>query len=85
MPPGNVLENIVILCDEKRFSKQNSVIRLKSNIGAPQNFWAGYATAVDLTQIEPQRYFTAVEFLKPLLSKTREVDVLSGNTSANIL
>ena len=32
------LENIVILCFEKRFSKRNSVIRLKSNILAPQKF-----------------------------------------------
>jgi len=39
------LENIVILCFEKRFSNQNSVIRLKSNTLAPPNFWAGYATA----------------------------------------
>ena len=30
--PPNFLENIVILCIERRFSKQNSVIRLKSNI-----------------------------------------------------
>jgi len=34
------------LCFERRFSKQNSVIRLKSNILAPQNFWAGYATGL---------------------------------------
>jgi len=26
------LENIIILCFERRFSKQNSVIRLQSNI-----------------------------------------------------
>jgi len=32
------LENIVILCFERRFSKQNSVTRLKSNILAPQIF-----------------------------------------------
>ena len=32
------LENIVILCFERRFSKQNSVIRLKSNILPPQFF-----------------------------------------------
>jgi len=31
MPP-TVLENIVILCLERRFSRQNSVIRLKLNI-----------------------------------------------------
>ena len=30
------LENIVSLCFERRFSKQNSVIRLKSNISAPK-------------------------------------------------
>ena len=44
MPLPKFLENIVILCFEKRFSKQNSAIRLKSNIVTPQNFWAGYAT-----------------------------------------
>ena len=38
------LENIVILCFEWRFSKQYCVIRLKSNILPPHNFWAGYAT-----------------------------------------
>jgi len=35
---------------ERRFSKQNSVIRLKSYTLAPQNFWVGYATAVGLLQ-----------------------------------
>jgi len=49
MTPQKVLENIVILCFERRFSKQNSVIRLKSNILAPRKFfppklWAGYPT-----------------------------------------
>jgi len=39
------------LCCERRYHKQNSVIRLKSNILAPTkffgslNFWAGYSTA----------------------------------------
>jgi len=33
----------VIFCFERRFSKENSVIRLESNILTP-NFWAGYAT-----------------------------------------
>ena len=44
-------KNIVILCFERRFSKQNNVIHLKSNIFAPRskfwsplNIWAGYAT-----------------------------------------
>ena len=38
------LDNIVILCFERRFSKQNTVIRLKSNILPTPNFWAGNAT-----------------------------------------
>ena len=33
------VENIVILCFEIRFSKQNTIIRLKSNILAPAKFW----------------------------------------------
>ena len=41
MPP-KFLEHIVILCFERRYLKQNSVIRLKSNILAPQIF--GLAT-----------------------------------------
>ena len=51
MFPKNFLENTVILCFEGRFSKQNSVIRLKSNILPPPsflarpNFWTGYSTA----------------------------------------
>jgi len=32
MPPPKFVENIVILCFEKCFSKQNSVICLKLNI-----------------------------------------------------
>jgi len=32
MPPPKFVENIVILCFERRFSKQNSVIRLKLNL-----------------------------------------------------
>jgi len=40
--PPKILENIVLLWFERRFSKQNSVIRLKSNILAPQIF--GLAT-----------------------------------------
>jgi len=35
MPP-KFLENIVILCFERRFSKQNSVIRLELKILPPQ-------------------------------------------------
>jgi len=32
MPPPTFVENIVILCFDRRFYKQNSVIRLKLNI-----------------------------------------------------
>jgi len=46
MSPPKVLENIVILCFERRFSKQNSVIRLKSNnLPPPQIF--GLATPLN--------------------------------------
>jgi len=38
-PPKKFLENIVILCFERRFSKQNSVIRVKSNILAQKKFF----------------------------------------------
>ena len=44
------LENTVILCFERRFSKQDSVIGLKPNILAPPKFWAGYATGAALSQ-----------------------------------
>jgi len=49
--PPKFLENIAILCFEKRFSN-NSVIRLKSNILAPTNFWAGYATVAKSISIK---------------------------------
>jgi len=38
------LENLAILCFEWRFSEENSVFRLKSNILPPPNFSASYAT-----------------------------------------
>jgi len=40
MLPQKYIENIVISCIERRLSKQNSVIRLKSNILAPPKFLA---------------------------------------------
>jgi len=44
--PSKFLEHIVILCFERRYPKQNSVISLKSNIlRLTKNFWAGYNTA----------------------------------------
>jgi len=42
MPLPKCLKNIVILCFDRRFSEQNSVICLKSNILDPQIF--GLAT-----------------------------------------
>jgi len=49
--PQKFLENTVILCFAGRFSKENSVIRLKSNIlPLPKNFWAGHATDDCATQ-----------------------------------
>jgi len=41
--PPKFLKNIVVLSFERRFYKQNSVNRLKSNILVSPNFWAGYA------------------------------------------
>jgi len=44
MPPPKFLENMAILWFERRFSKQNRVIRLNSKFCPPPNFLAGYAT-----------------------------------------
>ena len=46
--PPKCLEHIIILWLERRYPKQNSVIRLKSNIFPTPNFWAGYACATQL-------------------------------------
>jgi len=48
--PPIFLENIVILCFERRFSIQNSVIRLKSNILPPSIF--GLATLVETVSMQ---------------------------------
>jgi len=42
--PPKFLENVVILCFQSRFSKQNSVIRLKSNIFSPKIFFCHFVT-----------------------------------------
>jgi len=69
MAPPTFLENIVILCIESRFSEQNSVIRLTSNILAPPNicpppnFWAGYATDQSkYATVQPCWYYPYVLF-----------------------
>ena len=43
--PPKFLKHRVILCFERRYSKQNSVICLKSSLLTPSLFWTGYATA----------------------------------------
>jgi len=41
---------------ERRYLKENTVARLKSNILAPQKFWAGYANESLYRCITCQRY-----------------------------
>jgi len=62
--PPKFLKNMVILYFERRFSKQNSVIRLKSNFWPPQKFWAGYATGFGLN------FYTCVGVPKTTLCPT---------------
>jgi len=44
--PPTFLAYIVILCFDRRYPKQNSVIGLKSNISHPSKLWAGCATTL---------------------------------------
>jgi len=72
--PPKFLENIVILCVERRFSKQNSVIRLKSNICPPKffgppNFWAGYATATMAFKTESKEICPALLFSQSVVGQ----------------
>ena len=66
------LEHIVILFFERRYPKQNSVIRLKSKIFAPQKFWAGYATGVAAFMCKYCRYISA-EFCRYETSPYRPI------------
>jgi len=50
MALAKFLEYRVILCFERRYPKQNTVVNLKSKVFAPKvfgspKFWSGYATA----------------------------------------
>jgi len=45
-PCPKFLEYLVILFLERRYPKQNTVARLKSNILTQKKFWAGYATVM---------------------------------------
>ena len=58
------LEHIVILCLERRYPKQNSVIRLKSNILPNPNFWAGYIASVYVSVALPK----VTSWIRPCLS-----------------
>jgi len=67
------LEDMVILCFDRRFSKQNRVISLKSNILAPLKF-LGYATvmvSVDLQRIECGCKYLCCSFSRKII-KMRE-------------
>ena len=69
--PPKFLENTVLLCIERRFSNQNSVIRLKSNILPPQHFWAGYATANDPSSNGVPRVYRA--WVQPQFKRSQPV------------
>jgi len=58
--PPKFLKIIVILFFQSRFSRQNNVICLKSNILPPSNFWAGYATATISNYLYPQYFCTFI-------------------------
>ena len=62
--PPIFLENIVILCFERRFSIQNSVIRLKSNIFPPPNFWTGYDTGNSLDAEKAEKLVKIYRFYR---------------------
>jgi len=84
MSPHTFVENIVILCFERRFSKQNSVIRLNLNIlvytadmGVRRNFsMAGKADIllIFLWLLTMQRKFTYTK--KKMSNVTATVDTV---------
>jgi len=80
--PPKYLENIVISCFERRFSKQNSVIRLKSNILAPPNFWSGYATAID---VDSRSVFCSTVKIASKVMKTLFATFLRKQTHISVL
>ena len=66
MPP-QFLENIVILCFERRVSKQNSVIRLKSNILPPKKILGWLRHWLAMTVFSFLCRNTAVEIIYQML------------------
>jgi len=64
--PPKFLENIVILCFERRFSKQNSIIRLQSNICPPTKIF-GLATPLVLVTVR-----ASLAFIPYLTSKKQQ-------------
>jgi len=86
--PPKFLENIVILCFERRFFKQNSVIRLQSHILVPRkvfwpppNFWAGYATGIMSFATYELPTFT----LNGSTCKTYSMSIIPGREQSKIL
>jgi len=81
MPPKKCLENIAILCFERRFAKQNSVIRLKSKLLAPPNFCADYA--IVLTTLRTPMVLTYHEFKTVCLSSVQK-RTHNGQSTPNV-
>ena len=74
--PPKFLEHTVILCFERRFPKQNSFIRLKSNSVAPLKFFAPpqifeLATTLSLCHHSNQDFRTAV-----ILRMSKQSDII---------
>jgi len=59
--PPKFLEHIVILCFERRFSKQNSDIRLKSSILPPPIFGPSQIFGLTTPLIPVRRYTNQVK------------------------
>jgi len=73
------LAYIVILCFERRYPKQNSVIRLKSNILAQKKFWARYATGWALLRRGNQN-----QIVRKKQTADPAVAVYNGNTLVDL-
>jgi len=76
----NVLEDIVILCFERRFSKQNSIIHLKSSILARPKFFGPSQIFGLATPLCPN----SERFVKALNGKLRKKLGTKRGTSRNL-
>jgi len=83
--PPKFLENIVILCFERRFSKQNSVIHLKSNILTPSQFlgWLRHCTHCGFRcrRSTTEQIVTPVNFREILGACQRSIDMFCPRES----